>query len=145
MQVIPSTGIVYSLEDEVEEEVCTHSYKCPLRLARRECLLLRHSSGLRESASPTAYCNELQKNDRHPGKSLCARARTHTHACRNANAISLKLFGILARVPHTFRTDFFFLGIGSVWNQNSNGDGTLTSTAWWLWPQCGGLHLKLAF
>lgn len=145
MRVIPSTDIVYSLKDEVEEEVCTHSYKCPLRLARRECMLLRHSSGLWESASATAYCNKLQKNDRHPSYSLRVCACTHKHVCGNANAISLKLFEILARGPHTFRTDFFFLGIGSVWNQNSNGDGTPTSTAWWLRPQCGGLRLKLAF
>lgn len=77
MQVVPKADIVYSLEGKAAGEVHLHSYKSPLPLAGRECVLLGHSSGFWESASSAAYCNEVQKNDKHLSRSLCVRVCTH--------------------------------------------------------------------
>lgn len=61
---------------------------------------------------------------------------TRVRVCRSAKTISLKLFEILAWVLHIFKTNLFFLGVESAWNQkDSNEDSTFTSTVWWLWPQ----------
>ena len=136
MQVISNTDIVYSSGDKDAGEVRTHSCKSPLWLSGRECMLLGHSLGFWESASSTAYCSKLQKNDKHPSRSLCVCVCTHVH--RNTNAVSLKLVEILVWVPHISRTDFFFLGIEAhtVWKQKDHNEGSSSaSTVGWLWPQ----------